>query len=272
MPIEDKSRMMRVKLVMLLLIAVLSVSVVSKVASSPEHHRESLNKLDKKKAVVMELSAAAAATSAAITVLADDIGTPVAEEIADLSFYFLLITCAIFLEKYLLTLSGYLAFCWFIPVGCLMIGVAPYRRNPALKTFGIKLITFALALYMTVPISLFISDKIEETYNVSIQETIVSAKETMERIEDESAEEEVEEKNWFSKVVDGVTSLPGKIQNTLNNFIESIAVLIVTSCVFPILTFACCMWITQLIWGVELGIPGRGHKRPEGHLQKISEE
>ena len=41
------------------------------------------------------------------------------EQLADLSSHFLVVLCAIYLEKYLLTLTGFLAFKILIPVACL---------------------------------------------------------------------------------------------------------------------------------------------------------
>ena len=84
-----------------LLIAVLSFTVAAKYASAPEHHKEVISSLDEKKDTVLELTVAATATSALITLLPGDVATPIAEKIADLSGYLMIVLCAIFLEKYL---------------------------------------------------------------------------------------------------------------------------------------------------------------------------
>lgn len=52
----------------------------------------------------------ATATSALITLIPGDVGTPIAEKVADLSGYLLIVLCAVYLEKYLVTLTGYAAF------------------------------------------------------------------------------------------------------------------------------------------------------------------
>ncbi len=56
-----------------------------------------------KKTTALELTAAATAASAAITLIPGDAGTPIADKLADLSSYFLIVVCAIYLEK----ISGY---------------------------------------------------------------------------------------------------------------------------------------------------------------------
>ena len=87
-----------------LLIALLSVFVLSGPASSPDLHGSTLAALEEKQTTVLELSAASAAASAAITLIPGDVATPIADKLADLSSHFLLVLCAVFLEKYLLTI------------------------------------------------------------------------------------------------------------------------------------------------------------------------
>ena len=90
-----------------LLIGILSFTVIGKYAAAPESHQATITSLDEKKNTVMELTMATTATSAVITLLPGDIGTPIAEKVADLSGYLLIVLCAIFLEKYLVTITGY---------------------------------------------------------------------------------------------------------------------------------------------------------------------
>lgn len=97
-------------IVIWLLIGILSFTVLEKYASAPGSHQTTIASLDEKKATVLELTAATTATSALITLIPGDVGTPIAEKVADLSGYLLIVLCAIFLEKYLVTITGYAAF------------------------------------------------------------------------------------------------------------------------------------------------------------------
>ena len=94
----------------LLLVAILSITVVGKYVSAPENHQKTIASLDDKKQTVMELTAASTVTSALITLLPGDTATPIAEKMADVSGYLLVVLCAIYLEKYLVTITGYVAF------------------------------------------------------------------------------------------------------------------------------------------------------------------
>ena len=105
-------------IVLLLVFAILSFSAGAKYASAPEHHKATIAALDEKKGTVLELTVAATATSALITLIPGDVGTPIAEKVADLSGYLLIVLCAVYLEKYLVTLTGYAAFKLFIPAAC----------------------------------------------------------------------------------------------------------------------------------------------------------
>ena len=116
-------------IVIWLLIGLLSFTVLGKYASAPESHQATIASLDEKKATVLELTAATTATSALITLLPGDIGTPIAEKVADLSGYLLIVLCAVFLEKYLVTITGYAAFKIFIPAACVLYAANMMVRN-----------------------------------------------------------------------------------------------------------------------------------------------
>ena len=75
----------------LLLVAILSITVIGKYASAPENHQKTIASLDEKKQTVMELTAASTVTSALITLLPGDTATPIAEKMADVSGYLLVV-------------------------------------------------------------------------------------------------------------------------------------------------------------------------------------
>ena len=93
-----------------IVIALLSFFVIARFTSSTEFNAKTIQSLDDKKTTVMELTAASTAASAAITLIPGDVGTPIANKLADLSSYFLIVLSAIYLEKYLVTITGYAAF------------------------------------------------------------------------------------------------------------------------------------------------------------------
>ena len=123
---------------LLVLAALLSIFAVGKRASDPAYHQASIDALAEKQETVLELTAASTAASAAITLLPGDAATPIAEKLADLSGYFLIVLCAIFLEKYLLTITSYMSFTILIPAACALgiVAICSEKLRAALQADG----------------------------------------------------------------------------------------------------------------------------------------
>lgn len=256
-----------------LILALLSATVVSKVASSTEFHQASLEALDENQTTVMELAAASTAASAAITLIPGDVATPIAEKLADLSSYFLLVLCAIYLEKYLLTVTGYAAFHILIPIACVCGSLFVFLRWNILREIAKRLAIFSIAIFLVIPASLKISALIEETYSASIEQTLETAKQATTEIERSADGEETEQgllSGWLSKVTDGIsdvaTGVSEKVGDLLNNLIEALAVMLVTSCVIPILVLLFFVWIIKILIGIEIPINYRGLSNGEKPL------
>ncbi len=241
-----------IKIVLPLIIAAISILVISKYATSVEFHKTTIESLDKKKTNVMELTAASTAASAAITLIPGDTGTPIAEKLADLSSYFLVVLCAIYLEKYLVTITGYATFVFLIPVGCLLISIGIIRKQRFYHFLAAKLILIGLAISTVIPASVKVSSLIEATYESSIHDTIDAAKASSEELE----EDKKEQKGVFSKIVstvtDGVTNATKQMEQVLNHFVEALAVMLVTSCMIPIIVMLFFIWLIQVVFGVSV--------------------
>ena len=107
------------------ILALASIFGVAKLTTDPAFYQKSIAALEEKQETVLELTAASTAASAAITLLPGDTATPIADKLADLSGYFLIVLCAIFLEKYLLTITAAAAFKVLIPAACSRSTVPP---------------------------------------------------------------------------------------------------------------------------------------------------
>ena len=238
---------------LLVLAALISIFAVGKRASDPAYHQASIDALAEKQETVLELTAASTAASAAITLLPGDTATPIAEKLADLSGYFLIVLCAIFLEKYLLTITSYVSFTILIPAAC-ALGIAALfseKLRAALGKLAWHLLLFALAIAFVIPAGVKVSSMIEDTYRASIEETIANAT---------SGEADESEKSGlsglFSKVTEGITGAAtaavGQLKTVLNRFIEALAVMLVTACLIPILVLLFFAWLVKLMLGIDL--------------------
>lgn len=250
--------------VVLLLIASISVLAISKVASSPEFHAKTIQSLDKKKITVMELTAATAATSTAIALIPSDATTPLANQIIGLSSYLLVVIGAIFLEKILLTLTGYVTFTFLIPIACLLYIIYLYAQKDILRNLAIKLAIFGIVIFMVVPVSVQVSNFIETKYQTSIDQTIEEAKDTQTTAEEATSKENEKSGGWsefttkakeaISNIGSNVSNLIHKGEKALSNFIDAVAVLIITSCVIPIIVLAFFIWIVKIIFGINIPV------------------
>ncbi len=267
----DEKVTFALKLGALLVIALLSYFVIAEKATSPEFHRETIEALEEKRSTVMDLTAASTAVSVAITLIPGDTATPIADKLADLSGYFLLVLSTIYLEKYLVTITGFATFEVLIPAACAVYAAGILLRNQTFKQLAKKLAVFGLLIVLVIPASVKVSNLIEETYEASMEETIDLALEATEDIEEQAgAEAEAEEQGFFSglvsKVTETVTLATDKVEQVLNHYLEALAVLLVTSCVIPVLVLVFFVWLTKVVLEVNLGAPIKdfweGHSHP----------
>lgn len=239
----------------LVLAALVSFAMIAGILTSSAFTSSFVAYLDEKKKTVLELTAAATASSAAITMIPGDIGTPIADKLADLSGYMVIVLCAIFLEKYLLTITGHAAFRILIPAA--LIAFIPGVWNERFKSWNRtiwRVILFSVVLYFLIPASIGISKTIENTYDTSIQETIDNAKESADEIQNNSESQSIWNK-FISTIEGGLNTVTDRFEGILNGFIEATAVLIVTACIIPILVLIIMYWIVKMILGVDRPMP-----------------
>ena len=178
----------------------------------------------------------------------------------------------IFIEKYLLTISGYIAFNFLIPIACIFAILYVLLKNQKAGAIAGKLCAFSMVLLLVVPMSVQLSELIDQTYQISLEQNI---EDTEELIEDstEFSEENVQEgSNWLenigniisdnlSSLTSGISDLVNKGETLLSDILETIAVMIITACFIPILVFLILFWATKLIIGVEISLPQIKPKR-----------
>ena len=59
----------------------------------------------------------------------------------------------------------------------------------------------------------------------------------------------------LSKIKNGVSGLLEKGEQLLNRFIETIAVMLVTSCLIPIAVLLFVLWFVKLLFGIQVKVP-----------------
>lgn len=266
---KDK-RITRNVVICLLLAAIALVSALwlADVCSSPEYHSRSIADLDEKKTAVMELTAATAVASVAISAVPGDATTPIADQVAQLGSYLLVITGVVMLEKFLLTFTGYAAFGVLIPIACAFGILYQIFPRAVFKGIAIRLCALGLVLFAVIPVSLRVGDLFEETFQ--LQQTVQSAQQAAGELEGEDEGAAVQEDTgggigaWFSslgeQITGGVSDAMEKAKAALSDFIDAVAVLLVSNCVIPVLTLLLMMWLLKM--AVSLPIDGGRPKPP----------
>ena len=243
----------KIVMAVLLILTVLSVTVFSPILSSTKFHENTLQTIDNQKQQAIGLSVAIAGASTALSTLPDDMASPLADELADLSFPLFLIVCFLYLEKFLLTTFGWISGTFLFPGSCLLAASFIYTGKERFLVWSKKLLVLTLALLLIIPAGAKVSNLIETTFEESINQTFHAASHLA-----GSSEETEKESNAFlsfiSGLKDNVTSLVDTAKNMLNTFVDAIAVLIITSCIIPILTALAFIGVVKFGLNVEIPV------------------
>ena len=259
----------------LIAIAVVSFFPIAERYTSPDRYTDYVVSIDEKTETVLKLMAASTVTSAGITAIPGDTATPIAEKLADFSEYFLLILCMLYAEKYLLTIIPYGVFKGLVPLACALFGVGLVWNGQVMRRQGFKLLLIAVALLLVIPLSVRTSDMIYNTYQDSIDTTIASAEALTEETEELAAAKDA---NMLDRILNRLSETTGgmvdKASTVLNRFVETLAVMIVTSCLIPILVLLCFLWIVKQLTGIDFRdfSPRRGGRGPERRDEQRSED
>ncbi len=250
---------------LLLIFAALSVFPIADRASAPENYADFSGSIDTKTQTVLKLMATATVTSAGISAIPGDTATPIANKLADFSEYFLLILCVLYAEKYLLGIIPLAVFRIVLPLSFLAFAVGRFWNPQLMDRHGRKLLIISAALLIAIPLSLKTSDLIYDTYRQSIDSTIASAEALNDKTEELAEAEKTGLLDAFlNRISETAGSLTDKASETLNRFVESLAVIIVTSCVIPILVLLFFLWLIKQLTGVDAMplLPRREKREP----------
>ena len=113
-----------------------------------------------------------------------------------------------------------------------------------------------------IPVSLQLSHMIETTYQDSIDATIESARETTSAVESAAEDEAAEDEGFWAGLISSITEgignvtagITDKVGGMVNDFMEALAVMLVTSCVIPILVLLSFVWLAKALLALDIPI------------------
>ncbi len=247
--------------------------------------------IDQKKGNVLALTTSCVALSAGITALPGDTGTPVAEQLAQLSGNLGIVLAVLYLEKYLLTILWSVGLGILIPFALVLFAVSlgihgRWSTSAVLRRVATRVLVVAVIGMALVPASVWVSQKVDETYQVSIEQTEQKATEASKTssTKSEKKSETTENKNVLEQLTDGASSLLTSVTDSaksmtdevvqqVTDLIEGVIVMIVTSCVIPLLVLAAFLWLGHTLLGIDISGPanyltGRFLSAPSKHAKK----
>lgn len=248
--------------------------------------------IDQKKGNVLALTTSCVALSAGITALPGDTGTPVAEQLAQLSGNLGIVLAVLYLEKYLLTILWSVGLGILIPFALVLFAVSlgihgRWSTSAILRRVATRVLVVAIIGMVLVPASVWVSQKVDETYRVSIEQAQQKAADAADSDSSKTSKkktESAEPKNVLEQLADGASGLVASVTSgakqmtdeivqQVTDLIEGVIVMIVTSCVIPLLVLAAFLWLGHVLLGIDISGPanyltGRFLSAPSKHAKK----
>lgn len=278
-------------IVALVVLALLSGFVARPHFADTKTWDSTIEVIDQKKGNVLALTTSCVALSAGITALPGDTGTPVAEQLAQLSGNLGIVLAVLYLEKYLLTILWSVGLGILIPFALVLFAVSlgihgRWSTSAVLRRVATRVLVVAMIGMALVPASVWVSQKVDETYRVSIETSEQKATEASKAssTKSEKKSETTENKNVLEQLTDGASSLltsvtdsaksmTDKVVQQVTDLIEGVIVMIVTSCVIPLLVLVAFLWLGHVLLGIDISGPanyltGRFLSAPSKHAKK----
>lgn len=280
-------------IVALVVLALLSGFVARPHFADTKTWDSTIEVIDQKKGNVLALTTSCVALSAGITALPGDTGTPVAEQLAQLSGNLGIVLAVLYLEKYLLTILWSVGLGILIPFALVLFAISlgihgRWSTSTVIRRVATRVLVVAIIGMVLVPASVWVSQKVDETYRVSIEQAQQKAADAADSDSSKASKkktESTESKNVLEQLADGASGLvtsvtsgakqmTDEIVQQVTDLIEGVIVMIVTSCVIPLLVFAAFLWLGHTLLGIDISGPasyltGRFLSTPSKHTKKV---
>lgn len=257
---EAKAKVL-VKILLAVFFMMLSIFVLAYEVPQAGYMQSTVNRLEESRTKIMEFSGATIATSLAITALPDDFGTPLADTLADMNMYFVFIFAVLFVEKLLVVEGVKFSFAWIIPIALGLYILGTLITKDSIKLFAKKLLIFGMAVVFVIPVSTHFTEKVCADYLVYVDDTIAEANDGAQKVNEIMATEE-EETTIFDKLsaafktaMSGMNDLMEYFENVIKKFINSIAIMLVTSFVMPLFILIIFRWLIKELFSLNLSLP-----------------
>ncbi len=264
-----KNGKLAVRILVPILIGLLSALILVHVVPQTKFVKESLESLDRNNNTVMDFAGTTMTMSLALSAFPDDFASPLANTLSDMDKYFVFILVALFLERLLVVEGIRLSLLYIVPAACGFHVLSTVLRSDLIRGFSYRIAVLGLAVILAVPCSTHLADTVGAEYLRYVDQTIEEANAGAEKVNEVEASEggggTIFEKlsDSFTTAVRGVNDLMTYFKNSIKRCVNSVAIMIVTNFVIPLLTF---LFFERLLSGLfRISVPfprfrGRGPK------------
>lgn len=232
----------------IVLICVVSIFLLGNKFTNVERYSSLIGTIDNQISSVQKLSVMSTITSTAISALPDDTATPIAEKLADFTGYFLLIMCILYLEKYAMPLLiGFGVFKILIPIIGIILIIGVVKGSKFYYSLSAKITLIALAVALVIPISVVASERIYSASGDKVANLVSES----EMLQDEANQitDATSAGTILGTISEAVNIIVSKASSLISELIETTAVMIVASCVVPLIVILFFVWIIKMLVG-----------------------
>ena len=254
-------------ILILILIGVFSFFVITSWLPDRGFIKDSIESVEESSNTVMKFSAATLSTSLAISALPDDFATPLADSLADMNIYFIAILVMLHFEQLLIRYGVKLAYAIAIPAACGIGILSILLKKDLLKGIAARVAVLGLAVALVVPCSTHITNYVAADLTAYVENTIADTEDGADKL-NEAMDGGTEEQTIFEKLSDlfqtainDMSNLLTHFQNTIRKCMNSIAILILTNCLMPIVNFFILKWILKETFHIAIPMPQMRRKR-----------
>ena len=266
------------KILFMIFLMVLSFSVLTRIIPESKFVQETIQHLEESQNTIMKFSGTTIATSLSLSALPNDFASPLASTVSDLNTYFIFIFAVLFVEKLVVIEGIKIALVWMIPAACILYIAAILTSKEMFKNFAKKLLILGISIIMVIPISTHFTETVCADYLTYVDETIEEADAGANKINELMAEENGDA-TFFDKLTDAfktairdVNDLLAYFKNVVKKCVNSVAVMIVTTFVLPMLTMLLFRWLLTELFALHLPVPKVSVKLPKELKKRFVKE
>lgn len=267
-----------VKVLLIVFAMVFSFTVLTHVIPESKYVQDTIQYLEDSQNTIMKFSGSTIATSLSLSALPNDFASPLASTVSDLNTYFIFIFAVLFVEKLLVIEGIKISLVYIIPAACVLYIASILSGKDVFKNLGKKLLILGISVIMVIPISTHFTESVCADYLAYVDETIEEADAGANKINELMAEDH-EDATFFDKLtsafktaINDVNDLLAYFKNVVKKCVNSVAVMIVTTFVLPMLVMLLFRWLLKELFALHFPEPKIQVKLPQSLKKRFTEE